>query len=368
MNSEQFYRVALRYIDGFRPMTLKKMLRFAGSASTLFNKPDSWRSKMNHNADKKNMPSISNAIRRDVDAELKLMDTHDIRLAFYTDTDYPYRLKGCSDGPISFFYKGDTDFNSCHFLSIVGTRQASTYGCDCVKQLLSELKDSNIKTISGLAYGIDTAAHQYSLENHLITIAVLGNGFRTIYPQLNEPLAQQILEQGGALITEYDFYAAPERSHFPERNRIIAGMADAVIVAETGLSGGSIITARIAHSYNRDVFAFPGSIFSPLQTGCHELIRTNLAALLTSGHALLDMMNWEQGRESLQTSLFEDFTDTEQIVIDLIKSKQEIVLDQLAEELSQFSPSKLAGILLGLELKDAIICKPGKIYTLRYWA
>lgn len=366
MNSEQFYRVALRYVKGYGPMAVKSMLRLAGSATKLFKAPDSWRSQMNSLADKKSLPCINSAIRRDADAELRLMDKHDIRLAFYTDTDYPYRLKNCPDSPISFYYKGNTDFNNGNFLSIVGTRKATTYGCDCVRQLLSELKGSNIKTISGLAYGIDTAAHQYSLENHLITIAVLGNGFKTIYPKLNEDLARQILEQGGALITEYDFYEAPEQKHFPERNRIIAGMADAVVVAETGLAGGSIITARIAHSYNRDVFAIPGSIFSNLHAGCHELIRTNLAAMLTSGRTLLDMMNWTNERQPRQISLFDDFTGIEQIVINLLRDRREMALDQLAEELSQFSPSKLAGILLGLELKDAIICKPGKIYALRY--
>lgn len=366
MNSEQFYRLALRHIEGFGPITTRRILRAAGSASDIFLKPDSWRKEMNAGVSGVPDITVTDAIRRDVDAELRHMEKHNIRLAFYTDADYPYRLKSCPDAPVSFYYKGNAGFNADRMLAVVGTRNSSGYGCDCVRKLLSDLRDSDIRTVSGLAYGIDTAAHKQSIENHLITFAVMGSGFHAVYPSINRGLSEQIIETGGALITEYDFDEAPDRGHFPQRNRIIAGMADAVVVAESGLSGGSIITARIAHSYNRDVFAIPGSVFSKTYMGCHELINKNMAVLLASGRALLDNMNWGRDMQHVQTALFEDLTETEKIVVDLIRERREIRLDTLMESLPQFSPSRLAGLLLGLELKDTVVCRPGKVYTLRF--
>lgn len=362
MYSEQFYRLALQYQEHFTNAVLKRMLRLSGTATNIFTQSELWRSKMNKCG--RTLPSLwlDDQLRRKVDKELVMMNKEEIRLCFFTDADYPYRLRNCNDSPLSFYYKGNLDFNGGHSLALVGTRNATDYGRESVQKILSELKDCNIITVSGLAYGIDTAAHERSIENHLKTIAVMGNGFQTIYPKANESLSRLIVERGGALITEYPYGTPPDRLNFPRRNRIIAGMSDAVLVVETGAKGGSMITAYIAHSYNRDVFAFPGSVFDRMHDGCHELIRTNVAAIVTSGAQLIEMMGWEEQQKSVQTSLFVELTDDEAQIVNLIRNNKEITLDKLSEKVPELSPSKLAGRLLGLELKGVIVCRPGKIY------
>lgn len=364
MYSEEFYRIALQYVEGYGRAALKKMLRLSGSATDLFTHTEVWRSSVNRRSQKTPVPTIGDEVRRKVDEELKLMDKNQLHLCFYLDGDYPYRLKSCADGPISFFYKGSPEFNVAHLLAVVGTREATDYGRNAVKKILSELKEIPLTTVSGLAYGIDTEAHVRSLELGMKTIAVMGCGLGTIYPNQNIRLSEEILEQGGTLISEYTYRTPPDRLNFPKRNRIIAGMSDAVLVAETANKGGSMITAYIAQSYNRDVFAVPGSIFSPYHDGCHELIRKNVAAVVTSGTDLIEMMNWEQKVMNVQTSLFIDLSADEQAVTDLIRSGKEVPIDRLSEELTDFSPSKLAGLLLGLELKGVIVCKPGKVYAM----
>ncbi len=309
-------------------------------------------------------PTIGDAVRRAVDEELRLMKKHDIRICFYLDTNFPYRLKACSDGPILFYYKGNGDFNMPHVLSVVGTREATDYGRNAVRKILSELKTTDIVTVSGLAYGIDTEAHLRSIEYGLRTIAVMGCGLGTIYPNQNAHLAEQIVEHGGTLISEYNFKVPPDRLNFPKRNRIVAGLSDAVLVVQTANKGGSMITAYIAQSYNKDVFAIPGSLFDILSEGCHELIRKNVAAVLTSGNDLLEMMNWDIQSKSVQTALFVELNTEEQSVVDQIRGSGEIGIDRLSESLSEYSPSRLAGLLLKLELKGVICCKPGKVYTL----
>ncbi|MCQ2283573.1 MAG: DNA-processing protein DprA [Bacteroidales bacterium] len=340
------------------------MLRLSGSATALFEQQELWRSKIVRKG--KTMPKLelSDAIVRHVNAELLAMDKHHIQLCFILDADYPFRLKTCTDAPVSFYYKGNANFNLSHMLAIVGTRNASDYGRNCVRKILSEIKEADVVTISGLAYGIDTEAHSRSVEFGIKTIAVMGCGLGTIYPHLNEPLSRRILEMGGTLISEYPYNTPPDRLNFPRRNRIIAGMSDAVLVAESAEKGGSMITAYIAQSYNRDVFAVPGSIFDDNHAGCHRLVRTNVAAMVTSGTELIEMMNWECQHPAVQTSLFVDLTENEEQVMEIIRSMREASIDVITESLPEFSPSKLAGILLGLELKGAVVCKPGKVYAL----
>lgn len=364
MDTELFYRLALQHIEGFGNATLKKMLRLSGSATNFFKEPDLWQSRINKRSKKTPTPNLNAQISRLVEKEMQQMEKHNIRLCFYLDTDYPYRLKSCTDSPISFFYQGANIFNSTHLLAIIGTRDATEYGRNATRKLLSELRGLDIVTVSGLAYGIDTEAHQRSIENNLPTIAVLGSGLGNIYPHSNETLAKRILEQGGSLISEYGFHTIPNKLNFPRRNRIIAGLSDAILVMESAEKGGSIITVHIAQSYNRDVFAVPGSIFEPTHNGCHELIRKNMAAIVTSGQQIVEMMNWDnQLAKEAQTTLFVDLNDEEEQIVDLLRS-EDFSVDKLSETLSEFSPSKLAGLLLTLELKGVIACKPGKIYTL----
>lgn len=363
MYSEQFYRLALRYVKGFGQASVKKMLALSGSATNLFTQPELWLAHTEKRRKKTPLPGIDEAIRTQVEQEMKWIEEHNVQMCFYTDHNYPFRLKNCPDSPVSFFYKGNGDFNMPRSIALVGTRNASAYGRQCVRRLLNELQDSGIVTISGLAYGIDTEAHERSLEFGLRTIAVMGSGLGTIYPSPNKPLAHRILDSGGTLVSEFDFRTPPDKLNFPKRNRIIAGIADATVVVESGKSGGSIITAHIAHSYNRDVFAVPGHITSLKSEGCHELIYKNIAAILTNGNQLLEMMNWQNAEKNIQTSLFIELDGQEQQIFDLIRNAGNISIDRLSESLPQHKPSTLAGLLLGLELKGVISCLPGKNYA-----
>ena len=363
--SEDFYRLAIQHQEGYGPSTIKKILNWAGNATSIFEDPDSWRSHIRSPKRTIHIPTVSDTLRRQVDEELKNMDKARIRLCFYTDREFPYRLKLCNDGPLSFFYQGNGEFNVPQILALVGTRNATDYGRQCVGKILAELQGTDVVTVSGLAYGIDTEAHRRSLDNGLRTIAVLGNGLGTIYPQQNTQLAKEILHNGGTLISEYEYNTAPDRLNFPKRNRIIAGMSDATLVMESGEKGGSIITAYIAQSYNRDVFAVPGPIHSESQSGCHTLIRKNVAALVTSGADILELMNWQAQRANVQTQLFVELSETEQEIVDIIRNSNRLSVDKISELLPKHTPSQLAGLLLALELKGVIYCKPGKIYSIQ---
>ena len=364
--SEDFYRLAIQHQKGYGPASIKKMLQLAGSATQIFEEPETWRKALRNAKKHLALPTIDSGIRRLVDAELKQMERAGIRLCFYSDKSFPYRLKLCPDGPLAFYYLGNGEFNMAHSLAFVGTRNASEYGRQCVDKILRELKGSDIVTISGLAYGIDTEAHKKSIENQLRTIAVLGSGLGVIYPYSNKDLAQRIVDHGGTLISEFSYNTQPDRLNFPKRNRIIAGMSDATLVAESGEKGGSIITAYLAHSYNRDVLAIPGQIHDPMHLGCHQLIRKNVAALITSGDDIMDIMNWKGALNAgAQTQLFVELNENEQSLVDLLRGQVAVPIDKIAEHFPNYTPSQLAGMLLELELKNVITCKPGKSYAIK---
>ena len=361
MHTEIFYRIALNKTEGIGKSTLKLILTAAGSAQNVYEFPESWQRRLQHRKRCQVGIKLTEQLKKLVDNELNLMEKYDVQLCHYLDTTYPSRLKRCPDAPVSFYFRGAEQFNQPRMLAVVGTRNATSYGTKSLTKILNDLKDSKILTISGLAYGIDTAAHEESLNLGIPTIAVLGNGLHTIYPSSNKILSERIIGDGGTLISEFDFNTGPDRMNFPARNRIIAGMADAVLVAESGIKGGSIITAHIANSYNRDIFAIPGTIFDERHAGCNELIRKNIAAIVTSGNDILEMMNWDTTPQSVQTQLFPELTEDESIVFRFIQTGKKNI-DEISEHCQEFSPSKLAGILLSLELKGVLFSLPGKIY------
>lgn len=311
------------------------------------------------------VPKLTDAIRRQVEQELGWMERNGIQLCFWGEPDFPKRLTSCTDTPYMFYYKGTPVFNETKMVAVVGTRNISPYGKEVTRKIIEELAQYEVCVVSGLARGVDTVAHEQALESGLKTVAVLGSGLGIIYPDCNERLSQRIVEKDSALVSEFTFRTKPDRQNFPQRNRIIAGMTDATIVMETAEKGGSIITAHIANSYNRDVFAVPGSILSPTQNGCHALIRKNVAALVTSGADVAELMGWDmEAPKSVQRSLFVELSPEEQEVSDLIANQPNIVIDDLSAALPQHSPSKLAALLLQLELKGVIVCEPGKKYHL----
>jgi len=365
MFDELFYKIALSYQKGYGNSVIKKLLQFSGSATALFLDFQTVRKKFKTTRSFPMAPVLTPEIEKAVSNELNLSAKNNISYCFFSDSDYPKRLLRCNDAPYMFCYKGSNQFNVEKTVAIVGTRHATSYGKDVVRRIVSDLSSHNISIISGLAVGIDTSAHESALDYHLHTIGVLGSGLGNIYPASNKKLAKKMTDSGSTLVSEFPYFTQPDRQNFPKRNRIIAGMADALLVAETGKRGGSIITACIAHSYQRDVFAVPGSVFEPSQEGCHELIRQNLAALVTSGGEIIEMMGWnDEKQNSIQPQLFQNLTADEENIVSVIRNFKEPHIDILIENSQNLTPSKTASILLGLELNGIIEALPGKRYRL----
>jgi DNA processing protein len=365
MLDELFYKLALSYQKGYGNSVIKKLLQLSGNATNLFRDFHSIRKKYNTARSFPSAPVLTLEIEKAVYNELNAATKNNITHCFFTDSDFPKRLLRCNDGPYMFCYKGANQFNMEKSLAIVGTRNATPYGKDVVRRIVSDLSSHKVSIISGLALGIDTFAHEAALDFNLHTVGVMGSGFGNIYPSSNKKLANRMTDLGSTLVSEFSYYTVPDRQNFPKRNRIIAGMADALLVAETGKRGGSIITACIAHSYQRDVFAVPGSVFEPTQEGCHELIRQNLAALVTSGADIIEMMGWDAEKPvHIQPQIFQELNENEEAVVAIIKNLKEASIDELISQNQVLTPSKMASVLLGLELNGVIEALPGKRYRL----
>lgn len=365
MEDELLCRLALQFQPAIGNTTIKKLLQYFGSAQAIFTDKKLKSKIINDLGRKIKLPTLSLESLKLAEYELNKMQRDRISLCFYTDDDFPKRLKNCSDSPFMFYYKGTHVFNESKMVSIVGTRSATPYGKEITTKLIEDLKSYNVCIVSGLAKGIDATAHRQALESGLKTAAVMGAGLSMIYPDCNIGLARDIVENGGALVSEYPYHTQPDRQNFPQRNRIIAGMADATIVMETPPKGGSVITAYIAQSYNRDVFAVPGNVFAYSSSGCNELIRKNVAALVTSGEELAEMMGWDlPPQQSVQRALFVELTDDETAMSELISKHPQIMIDEIIQSFPEHTASQTASILLQLELKGVIRCNPGKSYTL----
>jgi len=262
------------------------------------------------------------------------------------------------------YYKGNTDLNAQRVIAVVGTRNASDYGRHLCEQLIEGLVKSNVLIVSGLAYGIDSCAHRASLKEGLPTVGVLAHSLDRIYPYMNKGLAEKMLLQGG-LLTEFLSGTIPDRENFPRRNRIVAGMCDAVVVVESAKKGGALITADIANSYNRDVFAFPGRVGDVYSEGCNYFIRTNRAALLESADNIRYLMGWDdpKNKPSAQTKLFRDFSEDEEKIMSVLKLTQDIGIDDIMLN-SELTASKVAAILLSFEFEGLVSALPGKRYRL----
>jgi len=361
--TEAFYRLALVYQKGMGNSLIKKMIRLFGSATAIFEDKYLKRNNLHRFNNATPFPALTSTIEKDVERELKIIEKENINLCFFDELSYPQRLHYCKDSPYLLFCKGNKEFNKGNIVSLVGTRRSTSYGKECVKKLISGFSE-DITVVSGLAIGIDTASHSFAIEYGLNTVAVMGAGFGNIYPSINRKLMNKIIESGGTIVSEYSFYTKPEKVNFPKRNRIIAGMADAVVVVETGIKGGSMITANIASSYNKDVFAVPGSVFETTSDGCHELIRKNIAAIVTSGEELMDMMGWSNVPQTVIQKLFIEFTPEEEKIVKALQQKQILSLDDIFIVCSELTPSKVASLLLELELKGVLECKPGRKYQL----
>lgn len=299
------------------------------------------------------------------ESELKFAQNKNIEILVRGEDGYPSKLEYCFDAPHVLFFKGKVPLDRQCIISVVGTRSPTQYGKDCVVELMSVLAQFDVVVVSGLAHGIDTAVHKEALRRRLDTVGVLGHGLDIIYPPANRELAAEMIQQGG-LLTEFMQGTRPEKQHFPQRNRIVAGMADAVVVVESGTKGGSLITAEIANSYNRDVLAYPGRASDPCSKGCNHLIKTNRANLMTCGQDLVEFMNWLEPL-SKEVKVHQDNLiglNAEEKQIMLLIAEHEPCAIDLISGIASLSPSTVSTTLLLLEMRGLITALPGNLYNI----
>jgi DNA processing protein len=369
MEQERLSFLALHFIPGIGDHLVKQLVSYCGSAEQVFKTPKGKLLKI---------PGIGGVSAESIktggafhqaEKEIKKAEKEAVEILFYTDKKYPSRLKSIEDAPSLVYFKGNVNLNHPKAVGIVGTRQATSYGKEMVERLVEELTPHSPFIISGLAYGIDIQAHKQSLKQNLPTLGILGSGIDVIYPAAHKETAKKMLDHGG-LLTENPFGTKPDAHNFPARNRIIAGMCDALIVVEAAEKGGALITAEIANSYNKDVFAFPGSIGQTYSDGCNKLIKTNKANLLTSIKDIEYIMNWSvesptAKKETSSSFELSQFEPDEQKVIELLQEKKApMMIDELSWK-SALSPSLLASLLLNLEFKNVVQSLPGKQFKLK---
>ncbi len=367
MDDEKLYQVALSMIPGIGDISAKTLLSYCGSAKAIFKKNKNSLSKIPGigfiNAEK--ILSFNNFTT--AESEIEKCIKSEIEILFCTDKKYPKKLKHAPDSPMVLYYKGASDLNNYKTVAIVGTRKSTRYGRDFTEKLIGKLAAHNALIVSGLAYGIDISAHKSALKHGLETIGVMASGLDIIYPSLHRGIAMDLINNGG-LLTEYRIGVKPEGHQFPARNRIIAGMCDAIIVVEAAKKGGALITAEIANSYNRDVFALPGNIENKFSAGCNNLIKSNKAHLLTSIEDLEYIMNWEPkvGAQTNEDKYYDysKLSEEEKSIIETLQTDKEgISLDELSWK-SQIPLNKLASLLLNLEFSGVVKSLPGKKYRL----
>jgi DNA processing protein len=361
------YQIALTFIPGVGAVHARNLINAVGDEEALFHEKRSNLKKIPGLSHRLIDEILNPEVLRRAEKELQFIDKHGIKVLFYTQEDYPSRLTNCIDAPVLLYCKGEVSYNLPKVVSVVGTRNASRYGLEWCRQFVGELSllFPDILIVSGLAYGIDICAHRTAVENRVATVAVLAHGLDRIYPALHRKTAEEMLERGG-WVTEFPSDTEPDRYNFVKRNRIVAGMADAVVVVESGEKGGSIITAEIANSYFREVFAVPGRTTDARSTGCNTLIATNRALLLQNSAAFINQMGWDgdtKAKQPLQMELFPELNETEEKVFQLLSKVESMHVNMLSIELN-LPVSDLFFTLLELEMKKVVRALPGGVYKL----
>ncbi|TPG44708.1 DNA-processing protein DprA [Flavobacterium pectinovorum] len=361
-DQELFYLLALLKVDGVGDIMAKKLLTHCGNAESVF------KAKLNQIAAIDGVGSSllkkihDKSIFEKANEELEFIKSNNINVSFFQDENYPDRLKHCIDSPVLIFSSGNINLKNRKLISIVGTRQITSYGSEFCKKLIEDLVPLDPVIVSGFAYGVDIAAHQFAVENNLQTIGVLAHGLNQIYPKMHKKYVAKMEENGG-FMTEFWSTSSPDKENFVRRNRIVAGMTEATIVIESADKGGSLITANLANDYNRDVFAVPGRVTDKYSQGCNNLIKTQKANVLTSAADLIYILNWdvESKSKAVQKQLFVELEPEEQKVYDFLLKNGKEILDFIALQ-CDFPIYKISGILLNMELKGVIRPLPGKLF------
>ncbi|MCA1762017.1 MAG: DNA-processing protein DprA [Cryomorphaceae bacterium] len=361
---EIFYQLVLSKVEGVGVISARKLIKHFGTAREVLTL--STRDLMQVQGMSLGRASAIGSFSGFdlIEREMEFAAERGIRLLSFQDPDYPRRLNHCADAPVVLFKRGNADLNASRMVSVVGTRRVTDYGKKVVRQLIESFVPYGITVVSGMAYGVDIEAHKTCLDFDLPTVGVLGHGLDRIYPNSHTRHASAMLEKG-ALLTEFTTNTEPDRENFPKRNRIVAGMTDATIVVESGFQGGSIITADLANSYNRDVFAIPGRIDDEMSGGCNRLIKSNRAALLESVKDLEYIMGWKASEEkqSVQKKLFVDLNPQEEVLVEFLREREKTQIDELS--LGTGMPMSTVMVnLLNLELNGLVRALPGKVYEL----
>ena len=365
---ERYYTMALTRLSGFSQQQALQLYRELGGGQAVYE----------HRHDIGDVvadctPRLAEALKdwddalKRAAAEMEFVTKHSIRVLTPNDEDYPARLRECDDAPLTLYYKGNADLNRQHIVGIVGTRRCTAYGQDLTRRFVSRLRELCPDTLiaSGLAYGIDICAHRESLACGMDTVGVLAHGLDQIYPNHHRDTAAQMVGHGG-LLTEYMSLTEPFANNFRQRNRIVAGMSDAIVVCESAYKGGALITARVAQDYGRDVFAFPGAVGAPYSEGCNQLIRDNKAGLITSADDFVESMGWQTvtlQSEAVERQLFPDLTADEQAIVSQLQQTNDLQLNILSVK-TNIPIGQLTALLFQLEMKGVVRSMAGGSYHL----
>lgn len=356
---ELIYLLALQKVPNIGDISAKKLLRTLGSAEAIFKSTKKELKLIEGFGDLKINSIHDSLYMEEAEQELLFIEKENIEVRYFEDRNYPDYLKHCIDAPILLFQKGNIDLAHKKIISIVGTRKVTTHGVAFCEQLIEELAPLNPVIVSGFAYGVDICAHKAAMAQGLQTIGCLAHGLDQIYPKAHAKYENEVMNHGGFMT---DFWSGSyfDRKNFLKRNRIIAGLSEATIVIESAEKGGSLVTADIANSYNREVFAVPGRNTDQLSKGCNNLIKTQQARLLTSVADLVYVLNWDiRDQKKQQTQLFVELSTEEQFVFDTLKKLGKSEVDVLALQ-CKLPTFKLNPILLALELKGVVRPLPGK--------
>lgn len=363
------YTIALTGIKGVGSIYARRLIETFGSAQAVFDANL-------HIID--SIPRIGKALLSGITQketmerakrEIDFIDRHKIKVALYGSANYPSKLLECQDSPAILYYSGQKCWESRHIISIVGTRRCTHYGRELIENFMKQISSAipDIVIVSGLALGVDGTAHKEALKNNLPTIGIIAHGLDRIYPSIHRNMARQMATSGGCILSEYPSGTAPEKGNFLARNRIIAGISSATIIVESADKGGSLVTASIANSYNRDVFAFPGRVNDERSKGCNRLIRTNLAGLITNAEDFISSIGWEKEQDITiveQKIPFDTLSPNGLKILNLLQSHDSLAINEMTE-MTGISIPVLSEELLDLEMNDFIRRIPGSRYAKR---
>ncbi len=361
---ELFHLLALQQVEGIGDVSARKLISHCGNATNVFKEKKQNLLKVS-GIGRSTIDRLNDAtIFKRVEEEISFIESNEIDVVTFYDSRFPQRLKHCFDAPLVLFKKGNVNLSEQKIISIVGTRKMTAYGKKVLDDLFENLTPFKPIIVSGLAYGVDIYAHQLAMKHDLQTVGVLAHGLDRIYPAVHKKEAFNMQKNGG-LLTEFCSRTRPDRENFVKRNRIVAGISQATLLIESAIKGGSLITADIANSYNRDVFAVPGRISDEFSIGCNNLIKTNRASVLTSVKDLVYILNWEKENQTaekvVQKKLFVELNDHETTIYNYLLKEGKQQLDVIALHCN-FPIHKTASVLLNLELKSLSRPLPGKFF------